>query len=151
MKEIILTQGKVALVDDEDFEKVTQFKWCAVRDRKTWYAVRRIGRGLMRMHQFISGISGADHKNHNGLDNQRDNLRSATHSQNCANRTKSSRKTYSRFRGVSRAKNRWVAQITVAGQNHYIGRFISESEAAAAYDSAARKHFGRFATLNCYR
>ena len=94
MREIPLTQDKVALIDDEDYERIAAHKWCAIRDRSQWYAARntqRDGRNTtVRMHREILGLSlgdgmETDHRNGDGLDNRRDNLRVATHAQNQAN------------------------------------------------------------------
>src|SRR6185369_10082175 len=111
MKRIKLTQGKCALVDDEDFERVSQFKWVADKDKNNlWYASRHfpLGNGkrtTQKMHTFIlNGLKKVDHKNSDGLDNQKHNLRPATTSQNGANRRKQARKTSSVFKGVW-----WVA------------------------------------------
>lgn len=94
MKEIELTQGRVALVDDEDFEELNRFKWFAHRWRHGWYAKRNLQRvegkrPFLSMHcQIMGKISGLemDHRDGNGLNNQKDNLRFATRSQNMANR-----------------------------------------------------------------
>jgi hypothetical protein len=157
MKEVRLSQGKVAIVDDEDFESVNQFKWYAHRDGNTFYAYRcfRLNgvRHKVSMHQFIFGEVNVDHKNLDGLDNRRLNLRRATKSQNGMNRQKDSRLLSSKFKGVywHTKAARWRAQIGSGQKSHekqYLGSFKSEEEAARAYDEAAQRLFGEFAHLN---
>lgn len=166
MKEIPLTQGKVALVDDEDFERVNQWKWNAELHKtragteSTWYAKRIPWDSVSKrslpkiyMHRFVVGLSDAsvriDHRDRNGLNNQRSNLRLSTPSQNHANSIMNSRNT-SGFRGVHWDKNRlkWEAQIRCGEKRIHLGRFETKAEAAIAYNNAAVAHFGEFATLN---
>lgn len=156
-KEIELTQGYVALVDDEDYELVSQFKWCAQRiGERLVYAVTSVRRGRRRtalqMHRLIarppSGIA-IDHANHDGLDNRRANLRVCTRSQNCANRVAPCNNK-SGFKGVSWYKRdgRWRACITIDGKNKHLGCFDAPEMAALAYNEVAAGHFGQFACLN---
>lgn len=159
MKTIPLTQGKVALVDDEDYERLNAFKWYAKKDRYTFYASRMppncLGvhdgkQNLILMHREVLRTSGnVDHKNGNGLDNQKDNLRPATNRQNQHNKRKQIGASSS-FKGVGWNKRgqRWVARIMLAGVSQFLGGFKVETEAACAYDAAARKYFGEFARLN---
>jgi hypothetical protein len=158
MKEIKLTQGKVALVDDEDFEYLNQWKWCAGEHGKTFY-VRRNGyingkRRTIQMHWLIMGdMEGKeiDHKDGNGLNNQRDNLRFGTHRQNGMNCRK--RGSKSKYKGVYiqfvDGKCPIIgAGIKLNGKSVYIGRFKTEEEAARKYDEIALKEFGEFANIN---
>lgn len=158
-KAIVLTQGKFAIVDAEDYERLNKYKWHTMRDRCTWYAVRsvRVGgkQGLMRvfMHREIVKVAEnrcVDHINHKGLDNRKANLRAATRSENCCNRRKTWAKTWSRYKGVSwRVRDkRWSATITINGSVKFLGVFGEEISAAKAYDAAAQKYHGRFAVLN---
>jgi hypothetical protein len=158
MKKIPLTQGKVALVDDEDYERVSKFKWCAVRIHGYFYAVRnvRVEHGRRRqkrviMHRFILGFPNSfiDHINHKTLDNRRSNLRPCTLSQNQQNRLPQAGYS-SVYKGVRWHKwgNSWCAQIKHNGKGFHLGCFRSEVQAAKAYDEAAKEKFGEFAYLN---
>lgn len=156
MKEIELTQGKVALVDDEDYEWLNQWNWCAVRlPNKNngsihWYA----SRGWTRyMHRFILNLIGtkqrADHIDGDGLNNQRFNLRIATGAQNNMNR-RNVREHSSQYKGVSwdYVNQKWMVRIKAKGYYMNLGRFVDEVEAALAYDRAAMHYFGEYANLN---
>ena len=161
VKEITLSRGKVALVSDEDYERVSQYKWYAVDwdgTGKSWYARRRfITDGVRRyvsLHRFIMGVPDSikvDHIDGDGLNCQRYNLRHATHQQNSQNRRIGANNT-SGYKGVvfvRRAKTRrWQAQIEHNCKTLYLGRFESAVEAARAYDHAARELFGEFARPN---
>lgn len=148
--EIKLTQGKVALVDCEDFDWLNQWKWHAHKTPKTFYACRTDWsvKKMIRMHALICG-DGADHKNLNGLDNRRSNLRKATRSQQGGNRP-ANKNNKSGFKGVSWSKrgNRWYAYITKDRRVRFLGAFHSKIDAARAYDDAAKEAFGEFAFLN---
>jgi hypothetical protein len=158
VKEIQLTKGMVALVDDEDFNLVSQFNWCALcrSPGGGMYAVRTIGpkqrRQHLSLHGFLMGTRDGlevDHIDLNGLNCQRSNMRWATRSQNLANKRKTAQNT-SGYKGVSRRARdrRWIATIYVENRPIYLGSFETREEAADAYDDAARKHYGQFARLN---
>lgn len=158
MKEIILNRVRktlpnyrkfVALVDDEDFERVNQFFWYADKDENTFYAVARIQNKLIYMHTFLTGFKQTDHKDMNGLNNQRNNLRKATTQENLMNR-KSFKNSSSQFKGVSwdGTRNKWIARIRLNNKSIHLGRFISETDAAKAYNQKAKELFGEFAKLN---
>ncbi len=154
MKEILLSQGKVALVDDADFDRLSQHKWCAVKDRYTYYAIRSVTfapnqERRIWMHREILGLivgQFADHRNGNGLDNQRDNLRIATISQNGANRRIGSNNT-SGVKGVTFHKQvgKWQASICVHGLLIHLGKYRDLRAAECIYKLAAFKYFGDFA------
>ena len=157
MKEIQLTQGKVAIVDDEDFEYLNQFKWCAAKLSGIFYAVRNAPKDGKRyqqlMHRVINKTPDSkqtDHINGNGLDNRKSNLRTATtrqNKQNCA----SQKNTTSKHKGISwqASRNKWFVQIRIdTGKDVFLGRYSDETEAAKAYNIAAAKYFGEFAKLN---
>lgn len=169
MKKIFLTQGKVALVDDADYEWLNGRKWYAAQYRtfNTFYAAcavpvakRKRRQRTEWMHRLVLGLQPSDkvhtdHRDGNGLNNQRGNLRCCTNRQN----HQSSRKRKgcrSRYKGVAlRCGGKWQSQIKVNGKLRHIGLFDLETLAAKAYDAAALKHFGDFAltnkTLNLYQ
>lgn len=154
-KRIPLSQGKFALVSDEDYARVAQYKWTYSQG----YAVRKVyrrrddgtyaGRNVF-LHNFIMCAQGDelyDHINRDSLDNQRCNLRLATRAQNNAN---SGPRGNAVFKGVTyhRRDNRWIAQITSAKKRRHLGCFRTPEAAARAYDRAALELWGEFAYLN---
>lgn len=150
MKTIRLTQGKVALVDDEDFAFVSRFRWRARRDKKTWYAETGSGSKSIFMHAILLGLDAdeeGDHRDGDGLNNRRNNIRKATRSQNCMNRNGWSKHG---FKGVYlvATNGRYGARIQVQKKMIQIGCFDTAEAAARAYDSAALKYHGEFARLN---
>jgi len=160
MKEIKLTRGKVAVVDDSDYEFLSRFRWCARPMEDKFYAVRRKRRsdvgpagrrvGNIAMHTVILGLGPGDicdHKDGDGLNNQRSNIRKADLSKNNGN-SKLSKSNTSGFKGVCWKNNGWEVSIGINGKQTYIGRFKSRIEAARAYDLAADKHWGEFAKHN---
>jgi hypothetical protein len=156
VKEIPLTKGYVALVDDEDYEWLSRWKWFAKADHNLVYARRmsHVGEGkrtTIGMHRLIMGDPPGrevDHWDNDGCNNQRGNLRVATHRQNLAK----SRQVLgpSGFRGVSWDKERrkWRARIHIDGKEKTLGRFRNADEAARAYDAAAKEVYGEFALTN---
>ena len=155
-KEIPLTRGQFAIVDDEDYIWLNQWKWCAIKREYTWYAERRelksISGKILRMHRVIIGARAGelvDHINGNGLDNRRTNIRICTHSQNLMN-SSNKKNCSSKFKGVYWHKKgrKWAAQIQMRGSYKYLGLFSSEIDAAIAYNNAAIENFGEFARLN---
>lgn len=149
-REIPLTHGHVALVDDEDYDDLVRYRWHARKEGRLWYAFRTESDHKIAMHNVISGHLKTGHVNGNCLDNRRSNLVPATQAQGrWSERKHPAKKTTSRFKGVSWDSRRckWVAQIKRPG-SHFLGRFVSEEDAARAYDEAAREAFGEFAALN---
>jgi len=155
-----LSRGQWALVDDVDYDAVSAHLWSFSRPLRrgpqfSGYAVRTPKQGHTQfLHRFIwerMGVSepGADvdHVNGDGLDNRRSNLRVASRSMNNAN-MRLRCDSQSGFKGVSRRRYAWVAQIKAQGSVKYIGSFRTARDAARAYDAAALKFFGPFAKTN---
>jgi hypothetical protein len=170
---IPLTRGKFAIIDPEDYDRVSQHTWSAeYHHRDCWYATtviphpnggtipfisrgktyRRPRRTHVRMHKFITEYERTDHENGDGLDNRRINLRVATALQNSMNTLKQQGNVLSDFKGVSWYKygttRPWRARITVDGREKSLGYFPREIDAARAYDEAAVKFYGEFAKTN---
>lgn len=155
MKIIPLTQGYECLVDDEDFEYLTQWKW-RVRIKENPYAVRTYrdeGKdSTIAMHRVIAQRmkldtgKEVDHRNGNTLDNTRDNLRNCSRQQGQYNR-KSFSSNKLGYKGVCRDKNKFRAQIRVDGKKISLGSFATPEEAYEAYKNAAIKYHGEFARL----
>jgi len=151
MKTILLTQGKMALVSDQDYKFLSRFKWYANRTPYgSFYARARIGSCRVYMHTLVMQRMGrphfddVDHRNGNTLDNCRCNVRPATHQQNMRNMRKKV-KSASGVRGVHRNKCRWIARLTVNGKGLCFGTYDTIIEAAMARRKAERKYFGVFA------
>lgn len=158
MKRISLTQGKYAFIDDSDYDTVYHYKWHASFVKGVWYAERthRYGnkRYTIRMHRQILGLKhkdgkAVDHRDGNGLNNCRDNLRECSQTQNCYNK-KHGGGTSSLYKGVCwcNTRCRWRGYITYRGSHHFLGYFEKEIDAAKTYNEAALYYFGDFANLN---
>jgi len=162
MREIPLTQGKVALVDDEDYDMLIKWKWYAHRNRYTFYAARhtyidgkvRPDKPIIRMHREILGLAvgdkrQADHKDQNGLHNWRGNLRIASPQANRLNQKLRVDNT-SGYRGTywHKRHRRWCCTVSINKKQTTIGYFHDKISAAKAYDRAAIKYYGENAILN---
>jgi len=158
-RKIPLTRGKFAVVDPEDYKRLSRYKWYAQKSVHTWYAVRSLTNGKKEprrnayMHHLVIDVPDGmrcDHINHNGLDNREANLRPATPHQNVWNRRKFKRPSRSKYKGVDWAKDmkRWRARIRFKGKRIYLGSFENEIDAAKAYDEAAKKYHGQYAATN---
>jgi len=155
MKEIELTYNMMALIDNEDFEDISKYKWSAVKLKSgyNYYAVRvDLDGHNITMHSHIMKPSKGqmiDHKDGNGLNNQRKtNLRFCTKSQNMMNKNKY--RGLSKYKGVTldKSRNKWSASITLNHKRVHLGRFNMEKDAALAYNQKATELFGEFARLN---
>lgn len=146
---IPLTRGQNSIVDAEDFEWLNKWNWYAFWSTKTksFYAERKPTGKLIRMHREIlkCGILElVDHKNHDTLDNRKENLRKATHSQNSCNRRSNI------LKGVSWHKKaaKWRCYIKINGKQIHLGLFTDKPEASKTYNEAACQYFGEFAHYN---
>jgi len=176
-RKIVMTQGEFALVDQDDYSRLSQYRWYPQRNRHNVYAYRFDQRvkgqkfksypmhreifknpsatqnselRTQNCHRHIGDGLVVDHINGNGLDNRKANLRLGTYAQNSWNRPKGRRKCSSKYKGVCMDKKdgKFQAQICVHGSRIYLGRFDTQKEAATAYDKAAEFFHGDFANLN---
>lgn len=153
VREIALTRGKTALIDDDDFERVSAHRWWAFpppSPNTCWYAYTQIKRKTVHLHAFVMRTKPGeqiDHADRNGLNCQKANLRFATSSQQIQNQAKRSG-CASQFKGVTFERGRWRARIWPKEGAIHLGKFNDETEAARAYDAKARELFGEFACLN---
>ena len=161
MKEIKLTQGKIALVDDADYEYLNGFKWYASKCRKTYYAQRCIKIAInkwkiIKMHRLLLDTPDnlqVDHIDHNGLNNQRLNIRNCTLQDNVRNVRARGKSKYLGvsfpFTVVKGKRYEYItSSIRVNRKPIHLGYHKTEEDAARAYDKAASKYFGEFANLN---
>lgn len=156
MKTIKLTQGKVALVDNADFEVLSKFKWYALKVGRRFYAARNIRkpdgtRTIQLLHQFLlPGVPQIDHQDGNGLNDQMHNIRPATHQQNARGFQQKRLGASSKFRGVTwdRKQLKWLAYIKADGKVINLGRFADEANAGRARDIATLKYYGPDAHFN---
>lgn len=154
MKLAIGKTGYFVEIDDADANLISTHAWTLLRVKDTQYAISspRTGSMPILMHRLIMGLTSADvlevdHRDRNGLNNKRDNLRSCSHAQNCSNRKKGSNNT-SGFKGVYRHsfyKKKWYAEVQCLGKKYKSKKFDSPEEAHKAYCSLAVKLHGEFA------
>jgi hypothetical protein len=154
MIEISLTQGYTALIDDEDYDLVSQYKWCTQITGTKYYAVSRTSRlndankkqHRIYMHRLILNPpkkTEIDHIDGDGLNNQKNNIRVCSHKENQRNQLKH-KDGKTGYKGLYYRDGKYE----VYANHTYIGSFIDEIDAAKAYDIAAKKYFGEFANLN---
>lgn len=151
MRYLELAGGKHAIVDVDDFDYLSQWRW---RVKSSGYAVAEIDGKAVRMHRLVNKTPDGlvtDHINGNKLDNRKSNLRTVTQAKNLMNR-RGNKISTSPFKGVSwdKGNNRWVAQIKYGGKCRHLGSFKDEISAALAYNSAAVKYFGEYAHINSF-
>lgn len=164
MKQLQLAQGYISLVDDEDFEWLSKWKWYAMKKKRgSDVYIRSVQRGtfysdgtwkLLYLHRLLMKLQWGDkrvvdHINGNPLDNRKANLRVCTTPQNVRNRGKNSNNT-SGYKGVSwdKEKKKWSANIWLNNKSYFIGYYKTAKEASKAYDKKAIKMHGEFAYLN---
>jgi len=150
---IPLTQGKFAIVDADDYERLAKYKWHCRRAKNHFYAFRADGPNIIAMHREITGAPKGlvvDHINRNSLNNRKTNLRTCTQAQNLYNKRPRANKMYSRYKGLTREKrtNKWSVRICKSGKSIHLGYFTDEIQAALTYDRKAKELFGEFAYLN---
>jgi hypothetical protein len=157
--EIIINSFKygkqIVVIDDEDFEKVKNYKWYPNRDHKrnNFYSVSSKQNKKIIMHRIIIDAKEGeivDHINGDTLDNRKANLRICNHSQNTMNSKKPIKGITSNYKGVSLDQNKikYRADIMHDGKHEYLGLFETADQAAIAYNIAAVKYFGEFARPN---
>ena len=146
----------IAFVDDEDMPKlkgIGMYIWTSKRHH-TFYLMATINKKQIRVHRLLLGVTDpkklVDHKNGNGLDNRRDNLRVTDSRGNNSNARKRKNARTSKYKGVhlDSGSMKWIAQIQVNSKKLSLGHYLVEEEAAKAYNQAALKYFGEFAVLN---
>mgnify|MGYP006921403248 CR=1 FL=1 len=156
--EIELSRGFVTTVDDCDFEMLSRYRWSTAKRNGGFYAATKsnLGGRTAYMHRLLMGLDHGDkrrvdHKDGNGLNNRRENLRVCTHAENLRNQHRK-QVTKSGFKGVWPSHNGkrkpWIAMFTKDYKRHYVGSFVTAEEAARAYDEAVKLAFGEFASLN---
>ena len=155
MKEIKLTgkygTGKVCFVDDDDFEYLNKWKWCLDKGypKRGVYndTNHTIGKEVMLKHGLYSETLYIDHINGNKLDNRKTNLRMVNEQQSASNRPKMSG-CQIKYKGVTRNRGKFRANIYPNGKKVNLGTFLTEIEAALAYKIAAKNYYGEFARIN---
>jgi hypothetical protein len=151
--EIHLPSGEIAFINTPDLDLIKGYAWHFLQKTSSChYVIAQIGtpQRTILLHQLLLGFprSDIDHRDGNGLNNRRRNLRTATRSQNQGNARKTTLPRLSIYKGVTKKNNTWYARIRKDGTLFNLGGFDLEEEAARAYDEAATHHFGEFARLN---
>jgi hypothetical protein len=151
-KQVLITRGEITLIDESDWGLVCKYNWTLhIPDNRKYARCHYEGKKIYLHRLLLNAKPGeiVDHKNGDGLDNRRNNIRLATQSQNTANCT-TSIKTASGFRGVyfDKRSGLWQAKIKFNYKSNFLGSYKTTDEAAKVYDEAAFKLFGEFARLN---
>lgn len=154
MKTIQLTQNKITLVDDEDYEYLSQWKWNAFKTKNGFYAARCIWVNKkpknIYMHRLIMNTEKGlmcDHIDHDTLNNQKSNLRNCTRQQNQLNKNLYCH-SKNKYKGMTYHTGAYTVSVNYQNKRYYLGRFKDEIEAAKAYDKKALELHGEFANLN---
>ena len=157
MTRVPLSKGLVALVDDADAERVTRFKWHAVRRGRVVHAMRTAkrdgGRATVYLHRWLldapAGLE-VDHRNGNGLDNRRENLRLCTHAQNAVNHRRDSARKISQFHGVcwNERRNRWRVVICAGARVNGVARQIEDTRSKSKHSSSSNISFSSWCVLS---
>lgn len=154
MKKIALAEGISAIIDDEDFDRVMEHKWrCDFKSKTHGSYACTIGirKNSIYMHRFITRAPKGmvvDHKNGDGLDNRKGNLRVCTHQENSRSRQCLQKNNTSGYQGVFKSQYGWQARIRINGEDTYLGFSKNKVLMAKLYDEAAKKYHRDFATLN---
>lgn len=155
MKKLQVGGGRVSLVDDADYDWLSQWRWTSYKATKAnpWYVTRRENGVAISLHRQIMGFPeglDVDHIDGDGLNNCRANLRVCSRSGNMKNRPAFRKRAFgaSKYKGVYAKDGRWQVSLNSDGRRHHGGTFACELTAARAYDDLAKKHHGEFARLN---
>jgi len=147
----------IVLVDDDDYEKLKEYHWSIKISKSKYHSIpiaeSRKNNKLIAMHRLITNCPAGmyvDHKNHNTLDNRKENLRVCTNAQNCSNVRKPKGSSSSNYKGVHfyKRSKKYQAYIKVNYKRIHLGFYENEDQAAIAYNIAALKYHGEFACLN---
>jgi hypothetical protein len=156
-RKIKLTKGKYAIVDPEDYDKINQYNWYTKDNGYTFYAERKerifCKKRSIRMHRQIMNAPKdkvVDHINRNGLDNRKENLQLVSQQENTWNSERGANTGSSKYKGVNydKAHQKYRATLCHNSGKIHLGYFENETDAAHAFDEAAKKYRGRFAILN---
>lgn len=152
MRKIKLNNNHYVFIDNEDYSLVSGYRWHLIHPkRKCSYAGTLIGKKVILMHRLILNAKKGqlvDHVNHNGLDNRRKNIRLCNPKQNCMNRSKRGKDNGTIYKGIYKGYKCWRACIRIHGKTIHLGSHQTPEKAALAYNSKAKKLFGKFAYIN---